>query len=101
MFVLLLCCFLYSHKTRNLFGFLFQNTSQHLGHSFLCFFYGFSGPISDVGGPKKNENKIKDLSFFSDMLNNKKLSSHRVRREKNSVNNKHPFTFQIQKVDKT
>ena len=33
------------------------------------------------------------------MLNNKKISSHRVRREKIII--KHPFTFKIQKVDKT
>ena len=49
---------------------------------------------------EKNQNKIKDLNFFSGMLKNKKISSHRVRREKNQ-RIKHPFTFKIQKVDET
>ena len=48
----------------------------------FCYFlfYRFSGHISDVGGQKKN-NKIKDLNFFSCMLNNK-TKSHLTEEEK-------------------
>ena len=53
-----LCCycvvFLCSHKTRDFFGFLFQNTKKRkstFGPQFFYFlFYRFSGPFSDVGG---------------------------------------------------
>ena len=44
---------------------------------------------------------MKDLSFFSDVLKNKKISSHIVRRKKNSVNNKAFIYFPSKKVDKT
>ena len=54
---------------------------------FYFLFYGFSRPISDVGGRKKNKNKIQDLNFFyASSITKKNLISQGEEGIKKSVN---------------